>query len=247
MGITIHHTLGQEVGYIKKTLDNAEKVAAEVKQAAAAIGIEVEYERNGNGLRVNVQGCETLSLDFMTAEDLRASRTYYDPLQGAPDLVDKAHRGEHYERWPDQKMLWSTGFCKTQYAPHVGAHRFVAEILRAAASHCVYAEVNDEGDYYHTGSLDDAAEAIGRNGALIGALGEALTGAGFEAIPGGETTIKPRKTAGDRYNIIRIYAPHLNKSSRIIRKGVSLEEAQEHCRDPKTRKEGKYFDGYDKA
>jgi hypothetical protein len=40
------------------------------------------------------------------------------------------------------------------------------------------------------------------------------------------------------YNIVRFYAPHINKPSRTILKGLSLEQAQQHCRDPKTRKDG---------
>ena len=47
------------------------------------------------------------------------------------------------------------------------------------------------------------------------------------------------------YSIIRFYAPHLNKSGRVIKRGLTLEEAQEHCKDPSTRKAGEWFDGYD--
>jgi hypothetical protein len=46
------------------------------------------------------------------------------------------------------------------------------------------------------------------------------------------------------YNIIRSYAPHLNRSDRIIKRGLTLEQAQAHCRNPKTRKAGEWFDGY---
>ena len=49
------------------------------------------------------------------------------------------------------------------------------------------------------------------------------------------------------YNIVRYYAPHLNKRPRIIARGVSLEYAQKHCRDPKTQKDGEWFDGFEKA
>ncbi len=45
------------------------------------------------------------------------------------------------------------------------------------------------------------------------------------------------------YKIIRFYRDS-NKRSRTIKTRLTLEEAQKHCQDPKTRKEGVYFDGY---
>jgi len=49
----------------------------------------------------------------------------------------------------------------------------------------------------------------------------------------------------DKYQIIRMYRnPYTN--NRVIKSGLTLEEAQTHCRDPKTRCEGKWFDGYEK-
>jgi len=48
----------------------------------------------------------------------------------------------------------------------------------------------------------------------------------------------------DYYDIKRFYRE--GKRPRIIEKHVTLEQAQAHCKDPKTRKEGVYFDGYDK-
>lgn len=44
------------------------------------------------------------------------------------------------------------------------------------------------------------------------------------------------------YKIIRF---HITKGNRVICRGLTLEEAQAHCRNPKTRKEGVWFDGYD--
>ena len=46
------------------------------------------------------------------------------------------------------------------------------------------------------------------------------------------------------YKIIRFYKNH--NRNRVIKRGLTLEEAQAHCRDPKTRKEGEWFDGYAK-
>lgn len=45
------------------------------------------------------------------------------------------------------------------------------------------------------------------------------------------------------YKIVRFYAQQ-GKKSKLIRSGVTLEEAQEHCNDPKTCKAGEWFDGY---
>ena len=45
------------------------------------------------------------------------------------------------------------------------------------------------------------------------------------------------------YKIIRF---RFEGTNRIIKRGLTLEEAQEHCGREDTRKEGKWFDGYDK-
>ena len=47
------------------------------------------------------------------------------------------------------------------------------------------------------------------------------------------------------YKIIRSFAPHLNKSVRTICRGLTLEQAQAHCHNPKTRQDGVWFDGYE--
>ena len=54
-----------------------------------------------------------------------------------------------------------------------------------------------------------------------------------------------------RYTIIRFFSPayvarHGGPTSKPVtnKKGLTLEEAQEHCNDPETREEGKWFDGY---
>lgn len=47
------------------------------------------------------------------------------------------------------------------------------------------------------------------------------------------------------YKIIRFYHPSQDKDNRVIKKGLTLEQAQEHCQDNTTRKDGVYFDGYE--
>jgi len=50
------------------------------------------------------------------------------------------------------------------------------------------------------------------------------------------------------YKIVRFYyTSHTQrriKPCKTMERGLTLEQAQKHCNDPKTRKEGVYFDGY---
>lgn len=48
----------------------------------------------------------------------------------------------------------------------------------------------------------------------------------------------------ETYKVIRFYAD-FDRPSKVILTGLSLDEAQEHCRRPDTRGEG-WFDGYEK-
>tara|TARA_R110002020_G_scaffold1900_1_gene8692 strand:+ start:915 stop:1073 length:159 start_codon:yes stop_codon:yes gene_type:complete len=48
----------------------------------------------------------------------------------------------------------------------------------------------------------------------------------------------------ETFKIVRSFAPSLNKSDRTIKRGLTLDEAQAHCRRPDTRKAGVWFDGY---
>ena len=46
------------------------------------------------------------------------------------------------------------------------------------------------------------------------------------------------------YKIVRFYAPHLNRQPRTVKTVSTLEIAQLHCNDLRTKKDGVYFDGY---
>jgi hypothetical protein len=48
----------------------------------------------------------------------------------------------------------------------------------------------------------------------------------------------------ETFKIVRSFNPSLNRSDRTIKRGLTLEEAQAHCRRPDTRKTGVWFDGY---
>ena len=46
------------------------------------------------------------------------------------------------------------------------------------------------------------------------------------------------------YKIIRCYHPDIDREDAVVRFGLTLEEAQAHCRDPRTRKGNEFFDCY---
>jgi len=48
----------------------------------------------------------------------------------------------------------------------------------------------------------------------------------------------------EKYMIIRSFKD--NRPKRIVRRDLTLKEAQQHCLDPNTRQEGVWFDGYEK-
>ena len=44
------------------------------------------------------------------------------------------------------------------------------------------------------------------------------------------------------YKILRF---HVTKATRVIYRGLTLEQAQAHCHNPKTSQDGVWFDGYE--
>lgn len=184
MGVAIHYILSQKKSFIKDALDRVQNVAEGMKHSHKDISIEVTRKKDRE-LYISVGNCETLSFNF----------------QGADYWRSEATRGFSYEYeilnerkffGADENELWASGFCKTQFAYKVEEHKIVADLLRVVAGYCIFAEVNDEGDYYYTGELEKARDAIIENGALIDSIGKKLKVAfkGSDIIKGGETNIK---------------------------------------------------------
>lgn len=198
MGITINWRLAQERQYIKATLDDAEAYAKKIKDEAGILGVEVEVRRlSEQKLFVEVGGCETLGLDFKTMEEWEqeAGNGWEYENETLKDLRSHDTVGEHYQKYPGQKLVWCSNFCKTQFAGNVVEHKYVADILKMVAVRCRVAVVRDEGDYYHSGRLEDASGAIEEVGGMIGGLVGQLQGLGYEGIKGGETKVKKVKRA----------------------------------------------------
>jgi len=66
----------------------------------------------------------------------------------------------------------------------------------------------------------------------------------WQSLPSAEIGTAQQEIPVDNYKIVRFYAPHLNRDNRVIKTGLTLEQAQAWCKDPSTRKEGQWFDGY---
>lgn len=200
MGVTINWRFGQEQKYVKNTLDVAEKYAEKIKEEAVFFNVVVSVKRlSDTKLFIDMDGCETLGLDFkpMSAweKDAKGGWGYENEvLKYFKPFDNEDHK--HIKKYPDQKMLWASGFCKTQYAKNIIEHKYIADIIKFIAGRCNIAKVLDEADYYHSGVLEDANEAIASLGEMISGLGKRLEGLGLDnikVVKGGETKIKKVK------------------------------------------------------
>lgn len=192
MGVTIHYRFGQKKKFVPKMLDEAQAYAETLaKEQAPKVNVSFGIERaHPYRLTIMIGGCEWLCLGF------GSMKHWEEKAAGKWAYENNVLREEvHTSLLNDPDMMFCAAFCKTQYAESIVEHKWVADILRLVASRCRFAWVYDEGDYYHTNRLEDAAEAIGMNGQMIAELGKTLREAfGTDNVEmGGETKITPRK------------------------------------------------------
>jgi|TARA_R100000789_G_scaffold35599_1_gene38535 hypothetical protein len=194
MGVCINQKLGQYKKNVKATLDLAQRHAEQVKETKD-IDLKIEVRRLSDfELLIDIKGCETLAFVFKSVKEIeeRAKKEgfSYSYAVLTNDGAKKLDEGYKISDFPDNEKYYSADFTKTQYAGNILAHKLVADIIKVVALRCFYAEVSDEGNYYHTGELGDAIRAIRENGKMIDAIGAELSAKGFEnIIKGGETKI----------------------------------------------------------
>lgn len=206
MGITISHKLGQRKVFVKNTLDEAERIANLIKEEQAKkIDISFEIKRISDyQLYIDIGNCETLAFDFKSVKELNNSNPEnwsYAWAVLTDDGKQKLDEGYEIVTYPENEIYYAADFCKTQFGSSVVEHKWVADILRVVASRCKTAYVNDEGDYYHSGNLNDAAESIEEVGSMINGLTNQLAGLGWKKenlVKGGETKIKGRKLSAKK-------------------------------------------------
>lgn len=183
MGVTIHYRLAQRREHVKNALDVAQEISKQIMEnQARPMGIDFQIIRESDFcLLINIGGCETLAFDFNSLED-------YERIKGWS--YEKATVIESgLAKLEDSDVLWTSKFCKTQFASNIIEHKWVADIIKVVASHCRIAVVGDEADYYHSGNLGDAVKNIGENGRLIDSVSKTLGGLGFDQVVKGETKI----------------------------------------------------------
>ena len=154
-------------------------------------GFDVELRReNDTSLLIDIKGCETLVFQFKNAKkteeyDEHDALLWIRKGWGTQDRTccfgpNKLYAGYEVENYPQNEIFYCSGFSKTQFSGNVLKHVFYAEILRVLCATARYAEVSDEGEYYHTLEVEDAEFATNENAALIRKTIDALKASGWK-------------------------------------------------------------------
>jgi len=195
MGVAISYRFGQKKCAVKNMLDWAEKGARVIEEEyAQKEGISIKIRRISDfKLLIDIGQCETVGFDFRSVKDILAeaekdwSYAYEALTDGGKRELDEGYK---IAEFPQNEIYYSADFTKTQFCGKMLEHKWVADLVRIVAGYCLFVEVNDEGDYYHTGKLGDAQEAIKECGAMISGLTGTLKKLGFDEIKSGKTKIK---------------------------------------------------------
>ncbi len=177
MGVTIHYKIAQRVQWIKQNLDKVQKVAELYQQEAQRLGVQFAINRiSDERLYIDIGKCETLAFDFKRYEQLSEWTQKNEMIA----QLNKENSTAHYDKWTEQKLLYCVGFTKTQYIADLWEHKAVADLVKVMAGMALFADVYDEGDYYHTGNLEDTAQSIKNTFAVINSTIKTLEKLGYE-------------------------------------------------------------------
>ncbi len=177
MGVTIHYKLAQRVQWIKQNLDKVQRTAEMYQEESKRLGIPFLIRRIADErLYIDIGQCETLAFDFRRYEHLED----YTQKDEQIALLNKENSTPHYDTWTEQKLLYCVGFTKTQYIADLWEHKAVADLIKVMAGMALFADVYDEGDYYHTGNLKDTEQSIKDTQAVITGTIKILSDLGFE-------------------------------------------------------------------
>lgn len=232
MGVTISHKLGLKKIHVPNALNNAENAAKAIKEnQAKLLDIPIEIRRQSDySLFIDIGECETLSFKFKSVKEIkneeRESEYSYVWATLSNDGKTELDEGYKIDTFPQNEIYYCSAFCKTQFANNVVQHKWVADIIKVVASHCLIAEVYDEGDYYHSGNLEDASAAIAENGKLIDSISGLLCG--YQLIKGGQTRIRPIKK---RKKVYEIPEEILKQGKYCIQCGYVEAQTTENCKE----------------
>jgi len=185
MGVTINHRLGAKRNCVKAMLDSTEKLAEQIKEVGEKIDVKIVVRRLAEEtLFIDIGNCETLAFDFKTVSMLNADYQKdgwsYEWATLTDDGKKELDAGYEIKKFPQNEIVYSSDFCKTQFSKTRIEHKFVADLIKSVAIRCRSAEVNDEGDYYYTNDLKDAEDAISENGKVIDSMMERLQDLGYK-------------------------------------------------------------------